>query len=421
MNSLSPLQQILLAGLLVLISAFFSSSETAMMSLNRYRANHRARGGHKGATMAVRLLKNPKKLIGVLLIGNNLVNLLASALVTLAAVNLWGDESVVLATLALTLVILIFAEVTPKTLAALRPEWLAYPMAYPLRFLLWLLYPLVWLVNKASDFFLFPLRRLNADDEHALSQDELRTLVRDTGDLIPDQYQKMLLNILDLDRLVVRDIMIPRHQVQGIDMEKGMDHFMQLIHEVPFTELPVYREDLDNMRGVLHGRDLAAFVVQGEYTESNLATYLKSPYFVPDTTPLHQQLLQFQSEQRRMGLVVDEYGDIQGLVTLEDILEEIVGEIDPENSRAVGIRPQKDGSCFVNGSVPVREINRAMEWELPTQGPVTMSGLVIEELGMIPEHNLCLWLEDYRIEVTSVQHNMVRGMKVWRVAAEPTN
>ncbi len=402
-----------LAGL-ICCSAFFSGSETAMMSLNRYRLRHLVKHRHGGAMRASRLLDRTDRLIGVILIGNNFVNILASAIATVFAMRLYGEAGIAIATGLLTLVILIFAEVTPKTLAALHPERLAFPATWVLIPLLWLFYPLVWTVNLITSQILrlLGVRMQHGQTEH-LSTEELRTVVHEAGALIPRRRQGMLLNILDLDKMTVNDIMVPRNEVVGIDIEDEISEIVDLLRTSQHTRLPVFRGDIQNVIGILHMRNSVRLFQSEEITRAGILQYVREPYFIPESTPLNKQLFQFQKNKRRMGLVVDEYGDIQGIVTLEDILEEIVGEFTTDfAASSKDIHPQEDGSYLIDGTALVREINRALSWRLPVDGPKTLNGLVTEHLETIPENPVCLRIGNYVMEIMQVQDTIIRTVRV---------
>lgn len=416
----------LLAGILVLLiccSAFFSSSETGMMSLNRYRLRHLVKNKHRGAIRAHSLLSRPDRLIGVILIGNNLVNISAASIATVLAVRLWGDAGLAISTFGLTLIILIFAEVTPKTLAALHPERIAFPAAIILRPLLTLLYPAVWLVNGITNNL---LRLMGVKAEHGtnehLSTEELRTIVNEAGALLPQKNQSMLLGILELEDVTVQDIMIPRNETVGIDLEDDLDTILDVIASSDHTRLPVFRGDINQVVGILHLRNMAKVLKSGNPSKAALLQETREPYFVPESTPLQTQLLNFQKEGRRIGLVVDEYGDIQGICTLEDILEEIVGELsDKRRIENQDIHPQDDGTYFIDGSATVRDINKAMNWKLPVDGPKTLNGLITEALEFIPDTNICLDINGYRIETIQIQDNLVKMARVSDYAADPVD
>lgn len=414
--SISTLTAILV--LLIFCSAFFSSSETGMMSLNRYRLRHLVKSGHRGARRASSLLERPDRLIGLILIGNNFVNILASAIATVIAVRLWGDAGIAIATAGLTLVILIFAEVSPKTMAALHPERIAFPASYILKPLLKLAYPLVWVINGITNGFLrlFGVNVNDAGNEH-LSTEELRTIVHEAGSLLPHRNQSMLLGVLELNEVTVNDIMIPRNEVEGIDLDLEMDQILELLSKTGHTRLPVYRGDINNIVGILHMRNLAQLIQQGNLTKPAIMQVVHEAYFVPESTPLQTQLLNFQRHSRRIGVVVDEYGDVEGIVTLEDILEEIVGEMSNDHDDLnQEIHPQEDGSFFIDGSAYIREVNKALHWHLPTDGPKTLNGLITEILESIPDANVCLEVSGYRMETLQICDNLVKTVRITKTA-----
>ncbi len=407
-----------LIGLLVvllILSAFFSGSETALMSLNRYKLRHKARAGHRGAKLADKLLQRPDRLIGLILLGNNTVNISASALVGVVSVQLGGELGFAIGTACLTLVVLIFAETAPKTLAAMHPERVAFPAAYIYVPLLKILYPLVWMTNTLANgvLYLFGLRKTDAEG-HALSREELRTVVYEAGARISQKYRHMLINILDLEQVSVNDVMVPHTEVIGIDLEDDIEEIAKMIRHCEHTRLPVYRDNIDNVIGLLHLRRLANLASQSGFTKSDLEDLLVEPYFVPEGTPLSTQLVQFQKARQRFALVVDEYGDIQGIVTLEDILEEIVGEFttDPAADDEDIVR-ESDQSYLVNGTANIREMNRIMNWNLPTNGAKTLNGLILEYLETIPESGTGLKVEGYPIEIIETRENRVQLARIY--------
>ncbi|MDX2424463.1 MAG: HlyC/CorC family transporter [Amphritea sp.] len=405
---------------LILCSAFFSSSETGMMSLNRYRLRHLVKNRHRGAIKANKLLKRPDRLIGVILIGNNFVNILASAIATIIAVKIWGQGGIFIATAALTLVILIFAEVSPKTVAALHPEKVAFPAAYILQPLLKILYPLVWMVNLITNSLLklFGIKVTNGENHH-LSTEELRTLVNESGAVLQQRNQSMLLGVLELDDVTVTDIMIPRNEVGGIDMDNDLEEIIDQLSKTPHTRMPVYRGELNKVVGILHMRNLAQVFRQKSVTKAAILQVIHEPYFVPESTPLQTQLLNFQQENRRIALVVDEYGDIQGIVTLEDILEEIVGEMSLNGKEDnQDIYPQSDGSYFIDGTANIRDVNKSLNWSLPTDGPKTINGLVMEILEAIPDANICMLIGNYQIETLQVCDNQIKTIRAMKHDSE---
>ncbi|MFO7603553.1 MAG: HlyC/CorC family transporter [Gammaproteobacteria bacterium] len=400
---------------LVLFSAFFSGSETSLISLNRYRLRHLTRDGHRGARRATELLKRPDRLIGVILLGNNFVNIMASAIATLIALRLIGEEGIMLATLLLTLIILIFAEITPKTLAALHPERFAFPATLVIRPLLKVLYPLIWLINTIPSAILHMLGVSQRSlDSHALNTEELRTVVNEAGSLISQRHQQMLLSILDLEQATVEDIMVPRNEIAGIDLDDDWEQILKQLSTSQHTRLPVYRGDIDNVLGFVHLRNVLSLGANQTPQREDLEKTIREVYFIPEGTPLNTQLLNFQSQRKRIGLVVDEYGDIRGLVTLDDILEEIVGEFttDPAASASKDIHPQDDGSFLVDGSTNIRELNRILHWDLPTDGPKTLNGMITEYLETIPEPGTSLLLEGHPIEILQTANNSIKTVRI---------
>lgn len=399
---------------LIILSAFFSSSETGLISLNRYRLKHLMKAGHRGAARASRLLDQPERLIGLILLGNNFVNILASAIGTILGLRLFGEPGIAIATGALTFLILIFGEVAPKTLAALHPERVAFPAAFALGPLLRVLYPLVWLVNLVTRgvFKLLGIDSVRTDSQ-ALSSDELRTVVNEAGAMIPHRHQRMLTSILDLEKVTVEDIMVPRNEIVGIDIEDDWTNVLQMLSESQHTRLPVYRGDVDHIIGMLHLRSALPLLAGKTFSREQLLAAVREPYFVPEATPLNTQLLNFQHQRRRIGLVVDEYGDIQGLVTLEDILEEIVGEFTTDPAAVHrDIHLQEDGTYLVDGGISVRELNRVLDWTLPTGGPKTLNGLVLEYLETIPEPGTSLLLHGHPLEIVQTGPNAVKTIKI---------
>jgi Mg2+/Co2+ transporter CorB len=407
--------------LLLLCSAYFSASETAMMSINRYRLRHLVKQRHKGAMRASALLANPDRLIGVILIGNNFVNILASSLATVLALRLWGEAGILIATVLLTAVILIFAEVTPKTIAALHPEKIAYPSSFMLARLLKVLHPVVWLVSTISNAIVKGLgQHVAPGNSHHLSTEELRTVVGESGSRMPRKRQDMLLNVLDLENVTVNDIMIPRNEVVGIDLEDDMDDIMQMIMTSHHTRLPVFKKDLNNVIGVLHMRGAARLIRMPDVNKAELLQLTREAYFVPESTPLPTQLVNFQKQKRRIAMVVDEYGEVKGIVTLEDILEEIVGNFTTNLSEeTTDIHPQDDGSYVIDASANIREINRALDWNLATDGPKTLNGLLTEQLESIPENNVGIRLPGYCVEIIQVKDNMIKTVRMWALAPAP--
>ncbi len=401
-------------ALLILFSAFFSGSETALMMLNRYRLRHLADQGHKRARLAEKLLKKPDRLIGLILLGNNFVNILASSIATLIALRLGGQGAIAISTFLLTLVILIFAEVTPKTTAALHPERIAFPAALIYTPLLRVMLPLVRLVNLIANGV---IRLLGVPPDAAgnqLSKEELRTVVNEAGAMIPERHQAMLLGILDLEKVTAEDIMVPRNEISGIDLDEPIEDIEDFLENTHFTRILVFETGLDNVIGMVHVRRCMQAMMKGEFTKELIRRIVKTPYFIPEGTELMRLMSNFQRDRRRMGLVVDEYGDVQGLVTFADLVEEIVGEFatDPWDSISE-VRVQPDGSFLINGSANIREIVRTLNWDLPTDGPKTFNGLILEHMESIPEPNTSLLLAGYPVEVLQTDGGMVRLARFW--------
>jgi Mg2+/Co2+ transporter CorB len=401
-------------AVMIVLSAYFSSSETAMMSLNRYRLRHLAKQGHGGAVRASELLRRPDRLLGIILFGNNVVNFFAGTVATLVALRQFGEVGVAVAPFVLTFVFLIFAEIGPKTIAAHAPERIAYPSSWVLAPLLRVLYPVVWVLNAIANLVARPFlggESASAGSEK-LSPEELRTLLHE-GAHLPLKRQGMLLSILDLEKVTVDDIMVPRSDIVGIDLEDDLDEIVAQLCSSSHTRLPVYKGSINDVVGILHLRNAARFLRQPELTKAALLQETREPYFVPESTPLHIQLVNFQKAQRRIALVVDEYGEVQGIVTLEDILEEIVGEFTTDlAARIPEIHPQDDGSWIIDGTALLREINRALGWDLPQDGPRTLSGLLVEHLEFIPDSACCVRIGDYRIEILQTKGNMVRSARI---------
>lgn len=399
--------------LLILLSGFFSGSETALMTLNRYRLRHQVDQGHRGAILARALLERPDRLIGLILLGNNFVNIFASALATLIALRIGGEGAIAVATGLLTLVILIFAEVSPKTLAARYPERLAYPASFLYTPLLKVLYPLVWSVNWITNgmLCLFGVRQPDGRNS-ALSREELRTVVNEAGAMLPKRSQSMLLAILDLDNVTVEDIMIPRNEVDGIDIQDPEEEILNRIKHAAYTRLPLFDGNIDSVIGIVHVRDALHVLLDKGLDKTYLREIGRRPYFVPESTPLYQQLLNFQREKEPIGLVVNEYGDFLGLITLTDLLEEIVGEFASDPAHTIGeIHRNQDGSLSIDCGISVRELNRALHWKLSTNGPKTLNGLIIEHMETIPEPGTSLKLGGHPIEILHTADSAVKTVK----------
>ena len=382
------------------------------MTLNRYRLRNLAKNGNRGAMKAAALLDKPDRLIGLILLGNNFVNILASAIATVLAMQIWGDKGVAIVTGVLTLVILIFAEVLPKTFATLRPEKLGFFAAHIYTPLLSAVWPVVYVINSVVNRMLSAFGvSIDSGDNDRLNSEELRTVVHQAGDMIPERHQRLLLNILDLEKASVDEIMVPRQEIAGIDLNAPWEDTVEKLSKAAHSRLPVYREDLDKVEGFVYLRRMLSFLKGEELTQEYFENNIREAYFIPEGTPVTLQLLNFQQEQKRIGLVVDEYGDIQGLITIEDILEEIVGEFttDPTHQDKFDeITVLQDGTCTVQGSISIRDLNRELDWDLPTEGPKTLNGLVLEHLQNIPERGACFIINGRPIEVTQVQGNVVQ-------------
>jgi Mg2+/Co2+ transporter CorB len=402
-------------GVLILFSAYFSSSETGMMSINRYRLKHLENEGHAGAQRVQKLLQRPDRLIGLILIGNNLVNVFASIIAAQICVRMFGDLGVAIAGVALTIILLIFAEVTPKTLAALHPEKISFPSSLILSPLLFVFMPIVvalnWITNGILALFKINPQNINGD---TLSQEELRTVVYEAGTMIPKKHQEMLVGILDLEKVTAEDIMVPRSDIMAIDINDEWKDIQKRLVNAQHTRVLLYRDSIDDAVGFVHVRDALRLLSKDQFTKASLLRAVREIYFTPDSTPLHTLMYKFQAAKERIGLVVDEYGDIQGLVTLEDILEEIIGDFTtsflPDHSKEANL--QQDGSVLIDGSANVRELNKELDWQFPTEGPKTLNGLILEYLEDIPEANISLRLAGYPIEVIEMKDNMVKTLRV---------
>ncbi|HXI78331.1 MAG TPA: HlyC/CorC family transporter [Steroidobacteraceae bacterium] len=404
-----------LAGLLIL-AAFFAGSETALMSLNRYRLRHRASEGHRGARLTEKLLAHPDRLIGLILLLSTVVNVVTPTLVGLITFRLGGDYLVAVGVIALTFIMLIFCEVAPKTFGAMHPERLALPAAYIYTPLLMLLYPFVWATNLLANGVLRLFGVSPQLASNSLSSEELRTVVAEAGAMIPHRHQQMLVSILDLENATVEDIMVPRNEIVGIDLGDDWDRVVEQLRQSQHTRLPVYEGEIDRIIGVLHMKQVVHELARGRLDRAALmeAAGAREAYFVPSGTTLNTQLLNFQRNKRRMAFVVDEYGDIQGLVTLEDILEEIVGEFttDPATMMHKDVHAEADGSFVASASATIRALNRSMRWNLPTDGPKTLNGLIVEFLETIPEPGTTLKLADYMLEVLQTGDNAIKTVRI---------
>ena len=383
------------------------------MAINRYRLKHLANSGHRGARLAQKLLTRPDRLIGLILLGNNMVNILAASIATVIAIRLFGNSGIWISTLVMTVIVLIFAEVAPKTVAALHPEKVAFPASYVLVVLMKLLNPIVWLVNSFANLLLRPFGvKTDVVALERLNREELRTLVTEGGQISND-HQRMLVNILDLEQASVEDVMVPRGDIVGIDLDDDWSDILSQLTQTMYTRLPVYKESIDNVVGLLHIRTIISKLSLGGLRFEDLQRSVRRPYFVPEGTSLTRQLLEFQGKERRMALVVDEYGDIQGLVTLDDILEEIVGEFTPEGrGRSRTMRRLDDGNYLVDGSTSVRTLNRRLDWDLPFDEAHTLGGLLIEEIENIPVGKCSIQIGPHIMTIVDIRDNVIHKVLI---------
>ncbi|CAI0968366.1 Putative Mg2+ and Co2+ transporter CorB [Serratia plymuthica] len=407
---------IIILVIMIVVSAYFSASETGMMTLNRYRLRHLAKQGSRSARRVEKLLQKPDRLIGLVLIGNNLVNILASALGTIVGMRLYGDLGVAIATGVLTFAVLLFAEVLPKTFAALYPERIAFPSSFLLAPLQKVMFPLVWLLNGITTLILrvFGIRT-NVRVSDAVSKDELRAIVNESHSQISRRNQDMLISVLDLEKVTVDDIMVPRNEIVGIDVNDDWKSIMRQLTHSPHGRIVLYRSSLDDAIGMLRVREAYRLMTEKkEFNKENLLRAADEIYYVPEGTPLNVQLVKFQRNKEKVGIVVDEYGDIQGLVTVEDILEEIVGDFTTSMSPTLAeeVNPQSDGSVLIDGTANVRELNKAFNWTLPATEARTINGMLLEELEEIPEIGTRVRVSHYDVDILDVQDNMIKQVRV---------
>ncbi|WP_157968113.1 HlyC/CorC family transporter [Edaphovirga cremea] len=416
MEHISTGTLIIILVIMVVVSAYFSASETGMMTLNRYRLRHQAKQGNRAARRVEKLLTHPDRLISLVLIGNNLVNILASALATIVGIRLYGDAGVAIATGILTFVILLFAEVLPKTFAALNPERIAFPSSLLLIPLQKLMLPLVWVLNTISRLIMRMCGiKSNVRLSDAISKDELRTIVNESQSQISRRNQDMLISVLDLEKVSVGDIMVPRNEIVGIDINDDWKSIMRQLTHSPHGRIVLYRDSLDDAIGMLRVREAYRLMIEKkEFNKENLLRAADEIYFIPEGTPLNIQLVKFQRNKEKVGIIVDEYGDIQGLVTVEDILEDIVGDFTTSMSPTLAeeVTPQSDGSVLIEGSANVRELNKAFNWHLPAEGPRTVNGMLLEVLEDIPLANTRVQVKNYDVEILDVQDNMIKQVRV---------
>lgn len=408
---------LLILLILIVLSGFFSGSEIGMMSLNRYRLRHLVKKNHKQAIRVNQLLARPDRLLSVILIGNTLANIVASMVATLLGQRFYGDVGAIIATAILTLVILVFSEMTPKTLAAMHPQQVAFLSSLPLLILQKIFAPIVRLISWITTLIL-RLFGISMDQvqKEALSSDELRSMMHEAGGLLPIEHKSMLISLLDLEQARVEDIMVPKADIVGIDLEQPWSELLEQLETAQHTRLPLYRSTIDNLVGMIHLRSVLNLVMDEQLDMEGLLSIAEAPYFIPEATSLNVQILNFQKMKRRSCFVVDEYGDLQGLVTMEDILEEIVGEFTTDIAAlSKDITPQDDGSVIVDASITLRNLNRLLNWQLPAIGPRTLSGLIIEYLGYIPPADCCLMIEHYQIEVLKVSENIIKSVRMVKV------
>ncbi len=390
-----------------------------MMSLNRYRLKHLVKENNKAAIRADKLLKRPDRLLGVILIGNNFVNILAASLTTVLCLNLFGDKGVVIGSIVLTMIILVFAEITPKTFAALNSEKVALPASLILKYLQKLLRPLVVFVNYFTNFFMKLLGTKETTLNEDLSTEELKSVLENSGELIPQKYQDMLLSILELDKISVDEVMTQRSEILGIDIKEPIEKILINLQNNQKDFLPVFDESLDELRGIIDLYGITSFLSNEDKSIESLIDSLDEAYFTPENTPLSTQLFNFQNNKKTVAVVIDEYGTVKGIVSIKDVLEEIVGELATEiDKESVEIMEQKDGSYLIDASVPLRELNKKLNWELPINGAKTLNGLIIDKIETIPDTNVKLEIENYLIETVLIRNNMIKIAKVVRLEKE---
>ena len=406
-------------SILLVLSAFFSSAETGMMALNKYRLKHLIKQNSRSAKRADKLLQRPDRLLGVILIGNNFVNILAAALTTILCLELFGNSGVFIGSIILTIIILIFAEVTPKTFAAKNAEAIALPASGILKILQKIFYPLIWIVNFFSNSLLSLLKANEKDSNEDITTEELKSVLENSGDLIPKRYQDMLISILDLDAILIDEIMTPRNEIVGIDLDDSFEQLMKKVSEDSKEIIPIYEQNLDNLKGIIDFNGIKSFLISEGRNFDSFMEFVQEVYVALENTSLSNQLFNFQKDNKTSALVVDEYGNVKGLVTLNDILEEIVGELSTNQTDRIEIQEQKDGSFLIDGSVAIREINKKLSWDLPLEGPLTLNGLILEKIETIPKSNVSINLNNYLIETVLIKDNMIKFVKVLK--KEKTN
>lgn len=398
---------------LLCLSAFFSSAETGMMALNRFKLKHLVKQRNKSAIRANKLLQRPDRLLGIILIGNNFVNILAAALTTILCLRLFGDSGVLIGSIILTMIVLIFAEVTPKTFAANYSEKVALPSSLILKFLQKILYPLVWIVNFFSNSILKLLGVKEKESEEDLSPEELKSILENSGDLIPSRYQEMLLSVLELDKISIDEIMIPKNEIIGIDLSKDIEEIGDFLKDSKKEFFPIFDQNLDDIKGIINLYGINSFLSSQKKDTESLLQNSEEVYFALENTSLNIQLNNFQKDKKKVAVVLDEYGSVKGMVDIKDILEEIVGELsDPHEEVKIDIKEQKDGSYLIDAGISAREVNKRLGWDLPLTGPKTLNGLILENTETIPEANISLEIENYLIETVLIKDNMIKFAKV---------
>ena len=387
-----------------------------MMALNRFKLKHLIKQKNKSAIRANKLLQRPDRLLGIILIGNNFVNILAAALTTILCLELFGNSGVFIGSIVLTMVILIFAEVTPKTFAANNAEKVALPFSLILKFLQKILYPLVWVVNFFSNSILNFLGANNKSTEEDISPEELKSILESSGDLIPSRYQEMLLSILELDKITIDEVMIPKGEILGIDLSDDINEIEVQLKNCKKEFLPLFDQNIDDSRGIIDLYGINSFLSDSNKSIESLLDKSDEVYFALENTSLNTQLFNFQQDKKTIAIVLDEYGSVKGMLTVKDILEEIVGElIDPHEEERLEIKEQKDGGYLIDASVSVREINKKLDWELPLTGPKTLNGLILEKTETIPEANISIEINNYLIETILIKDNMIKFAKVHQI------
>lgn len=398
--------------ILLLLSAFFSGAETSLMSVNRYKLKHKHKLGDNSANKVNFLVTNPEKTLGLILLLNNFVNILASAISTLIAIKIYGEAGVAISVVVLTIIILIFAEVTPKTFAALYADKIAYPVSLLLYPLIKVFYPIVILINFISKIILsmFGIKTEKINRE-LLTKDEIKLIVKESSHRIPKNHEDMIVNMIDLEKVKVEDAMIPRNELVAVDIEDDLEKISKKILNCKHTRIPIYKKELNKLLGFLHKRKVIDILIENKMTKENILKQISPSYFIPEDTSLTSQLINFKKQKKRIGFVVDEYGDVKGVVTLDDILEEIVGEFD-ENAKNDGIIKINSQTYIIDGAIQIREINKSLDWEIPETAAKTINGYILECLENIPTQGETFDSEGYLFEIVEMSNNFVKNVKV---------